>query len=92
MLEKLTDKFNIKQRVDLKVSTLCNIPFAYGLFKPVIMLPSKMKNWQGQRLEAVLQHELAHINRKDCLTQFNARVVQHVGQEKHYLGENQEYS
>ena len=75
MLQELTERLNVKQKIDLKTSTLCNIPFVYRIVNPVIILPWKMRDWPDRRIEAVLRHELAHIKRKDCLTQFVARVI-----------------
>ena len=38
-------------------------------------MPAGMQRWTRRQLEAVLIHELAHIRRRDCLTQFTARVI-----------------
>ena len=40
-------------------------PFAVNLFKPRIYLPTHSRDWSEKQLEAVLLHELAHIERKD---------------------------
>lgn len=42
-------------------------PLAYGLFKPVIVIPSNMiEQFTPNQLRWVLLHELAHIRRKDA--------------------------
>ena len=44
------------------------MPIAWGLFRPVILLPSEAMEWPAERLRVVLLHELAHIARYDILT------------------------
>jgi len=36
MLQKLKDRLNIRQNIDLKASPQCNIPFVYRIINPVI--------------------------------------------------------
>jgi beta-lactamase regulating signal transducer with metallopeptidase domain len=40
-------------------------PLAWGLIRPVILLPSAAVDWPLQRATAVLRHEFAHIRRRD---------------------------
>lgn len=42
-------------------------PFTTGWTKPVIVLPSSAVDWSARRLQAVLAHETAHIDRSDWL-------------------------
>ncbi|HEX3431328.1 MAG TPA: M56 family metallopeptidase [Rhizomicrobium sp.] len=44
-------------------------PITWGIFAPVILLPKAATFWPRERLHAVLLHELAHIRRRDSLTQ-----------------------
>lgn len=50
-------------------------PMTWGVFRPVILVPSGVEGWPRARLMDVLAHELAHVRRWDCLTQLLARVA-----------------
>ncbi|HSL72194.1 MAG TPA: M56 family metallopeptidase [Longimicrobiales bacterium] len=54
------------------------MPMVWGLFRPVLLLPAGAARWPAARLEAVLLHELAHIRRRDSLTQFIAEVARAI--------------
>jgi beta-lactamase regulating signal transducer with metallopeptidase domain len=51
------------------------MPVTWGWRRPMILLPTKTADWPLQRRRLVLLHELAHVKRRDCLTQTVARVV-----------------
>ena len=44
------------------------MPFTYGLLRPVIVLPASADEWTTDRRRSVLLHELAHVRRRDLLT------------------------
>ncbi len=45
------------------------VPVTLGVMRPVILLPSDWREWESDKLNAVLAHELSHIGRNDALTQ-----------------------
>lgn len=47
------------------ISAMANSPFTMGLIFPTIYLPLVAKSWSAQELNFVIQHELAHIRRRD---------------------------
>ena len=55
--------------VELLISDREISPMTAGIWRPAILLPVGASNWPLERLRVVLLHELAHISRRDCLTQ-----------------------
>jgi beta-lactamase regulating signal transducer with metallopeptidase domain len=43
-----------------------------GTLRPVILLPSDWLEWPSSKLQAVLAHELTHVERADCAVTFIA--------------------
>lgn len=51
------------------------MPLTWGVFRPVIVLPSSAAEWTAERRSIVLAHEMAHIARHDWLLQICAQLV-----------------
>jgi len=51
------------------------MPLTWGIFRPVIVLPSSAAQWDDERRRIVLSHELAHIARQDWLLQICAELA-----------------
>src|SRR6266542_3763690 len=67
-MNELAAKINITKPVMLLQSSLAKVPMVIGHLKPVILVPIGILNALPQNeVEAILLHELAHINRCDFL-------------------------
>jgi beta-lactamase regulating signal transducer with metallopeptidase domain len=53
----------------LRLSQQIQSPLSWGIFHPVIMLPQACASWETARLDAAMLHELAHLRRRDALSQ-----------------------
>ena len=59
----------VTEPVRLLRSPATSMPLAIGVTRPAVVLPAVAETWSEDRRRAVLLHELAHISRRDCLTQ-----------------------
>jgi len=50
-------------------------PMTWGIVTPVVLVPAGFGEWPEARQRDVLLHELAHVARYDCLTQYIASIV-----------------
>ena len=62
-------------RVRVMVSDRATMPMAFGIVNPTVLLPADAEHWPIERRRDVLLHELAHVARRDCLTQLIAQVA-----------------
>jgi bla regulator protein blaR1 len=53
----------------LAESQAVTVPVTLGVMRPVILLPHDWREWESDKLNAILAHELSHIGRNDALTQ-----------------------
>jgi BlaR1 peptidase M56 len=51
-----------------------NTPLTCGVLRPLIFLPESARDWDESRLRAVLLHESAHVQRRDCLAKYVAQA------------------
>lgn len=58
------------RRYEIKVLEDAEMPFSYGIIKPVIILPSKICIDSWESLQYVLVHEFMHIKNWDILTKW----------------------
>ena len=53
-------------------------PVTWGHVQPKILLPPAARNWDDERLRAVLLHEIAHVRRRDWAVQMFATVIRAI--------------
>lgn len=58
----------------VRESSLVSVPVTIGTVAPMILLPSTWREWDDVGLDAVLTHELAHVKRRDSLSQFASLI------------------
>ena len=69
-------QMGIRARVGIYLSSLVDVPVTLGFLKPVILLPVVMvTHLRPEQIEAILVHELAHIQRKDYLLNLMVSVI-----------------
>jgi TonB family protein len=61
--------------VRVMTSPAAPVPMAWGIFRPVILLPAAATAWPAERLRAVLLHETMHHRRLDLLAQSVAQAA-----------------
>ena len=71
----LPHSLGLAGRVRILVSERATMPMAFGLVNPTVLLPSNVESWSYARRRDVLLHELAHVARRDCLTQLIAQTA-----------------
>jgi len=75
LLSECAGQMGVRSRVRLLRSLERSMPMAFGIGTSSILIPAVADTWTEDRRRAVLLHELAHIVRRDCLTQLMASVA-----------------
>jgi beta-lactamase regulating signal transducer with metallopeptidase domain len=75
LLHAIGGELGVGRRVMLLQSAAAVMPATWGWWRPVILLPAAADAWPPERRRVVLWHELAHVKRRDCLTQLAARLA-----------------
>ncbi|MDQ3482854.1 MAG: HEAT repeat domain-containing protein, partial [Pseudomonadota bacterium] len=68
------NRLGVKHGTALLISDEVNSPISWGVVRPVIMIDPAARA-SGSQAEAIIAHELAHVNRLDWLKLIIARVV-----------------
>ncbi len=77
-LDEAAAALGLARQVGLRVSAHAAVPMATGVWRAVVLLPPDALEWDEERRRVVLQHELSHVKRRDCLLQALAQVVSAV--------------
>ena len=72
LLENLCDRLAVKRPVNLLISEEVSTPISFGWRCPCILFPQNVAN---DRLQFILLHELAHLQRKDWLVNLLVHTI-----------------
>ena len=72
LLANCSHSLGLKQKVSLLVHQAAHSPVSAGVWHPVVILPEDAESWDPEQRRLVLLHELAHVARRDVLTQMLA--------------------
>ncbi len=61
-------KFGMNPSIIMIENEQCKTPMTWGYFQPKVLLPINAAEWDKNHLTTILNHEFAHIKRKDYLT------------------------
>jgi beta-lactamase regulating signal transducer with metallopeptidase domain len=75
LLGDLTGQLGLARPVRLLQGRHALMPMTWGWVRPVVLLPDGADQWSASRRRDVLLHELAHVQRLDCLTQALAQMA-----------------
>ncbi len=75
LLDECAARVGTRTSVRLLRSRDHGVPAAIGITTATILIPAAADTWTEDRRRAVLLHELAHVARRDCLTQWLASLA-----------------
>ena len=79
IFEELMNQVSISKPVRLCESQIAKSPMTVGFFKPLILVPaSLLSGLEAQTIQAIIAHELAHIQRKDYLMNIAQVITESV--------------
>ncbi|EPR67259.1 M56 family metallopeptidase [Cyclobacterium qasimii] len=77
--QKIKQQLGIRFGVDFKLSAEITVPLAYGILKPVVLIPvGLIVQLSPVQLEAIIAHELAHIRRHDFVINLGQSALEMV--------------
>ncbi len=75
LLSDARERLGVREDVALRRSDRARLPLTLGLWRPAILLPLDSSGYSPSRRSAVIFHELAHVRRRDCLSQLLSQLA-----------------
>jgi len=63
------------QTVSLLITDQRAMPMTWGIMHPSILLPREAEIWPEHEVRCAFLHELAHVSRRDCLSQLLVQIT-----------------
>lgn len=76
--DAMAARLGIRRTPDLRMATREIVPRAWGVFRPVVLVPPSALAWDEERRRAILAHEIAHLVRREPLTRIAAEAVRAI--------------
>lgn len=74
-LQECCQELSGPSSVRLLVTEKNSMPMTWGIRRATILLPQQAHQWSENELRCTLLHELAHVSRRDCLTQLFVQLA-----------------
>jgi beta-lactamase regulating signal transducer with metallopeptidase domain len=65
VIRSIRGGMGMRCNIDLRVTIESGIPFTFGVWRSIVILPASYVKWSDDELFAVLRHEFGHIARHD---------------------------
>jgi beta-lactamase regulating signal transducer with metallopeptidase domain len=75
LANSLSNRLGLGKKVKVLKSEGVTLPMTWGALRSVVLLPNTSDEWSLKCRSIVLLHELAHVKRRDCLTQTCAQLA-----------------
>ncbi len=78
MTGEVASRMNLSAMPEFRFTDEVTMPLACGWHRPLVLLPQDFLSWPQAEQQAVILHELAHVQRGDLRAMLTARVLQIV--------------
>ncbi len=75
LTDEIGGSMGLKHTVPVRMTDAMNVPAVAGIRTPVLMLPIEAREWAPDVRRAVVLHELAHVVRRDPLSQLMSQLT-----------------
>lgn len=75
LARRMATSLRLHRSIRLLKSGGVSVPMTWGAWRSVVVLPAEADAWSDGCRSIVLLHELAHVKRRDCLTQLLAQMA-----------------
>jgi beta-lactamase regulating signal transducer with metallopeptidase domain len=74
-VQAVAQQQQLSRPISVATCNFFKVPFVSGTIRPRLVLPIEAGRWPADRVRAILHHEVAHIRRRDVLSQLIAQLV-----------------